>query len=83
MSPLIGAIMTTQSYRGTVRGRTILLDEETPLTEGAAVLVMPVADSPGSPAAIIAAIEASPRVPAEWVDKLERMIAEGRRPKET
>lgn len=43
-------------------------------------LVVPLADPPGSPKAVLAAIDASPRVPSEWVDELERLIADGRRP---
>jgi hypothetical protein len=34
----------------------------------------------GSPAAILAALEKLPKVPPEWVDELEQLIAEGRRP---
>jgi hypothetical protein len=72
--------MTRTVYRGVVRGGMILLDEETPLSEGTAVLVTPMASVPGSPAAIVAAMENSDKVPPEWVDELEQLIAEGRRP---
>ena len=72
--------MTTTAYRGVVRGGVVLLDKETPLTEGTEVLVTPVAGERGSSAAILAAMDNSPKVPAEWVDELERLIAEGRRP---
>lgn len=72
--------MIQTAYRGVVRGGVVLLDEETVLTEGTEVLVTPVAGTPGAPAAIIAAMENSPKVPAEWVDELEQLIAEGRRP---
>jgi hypothetical protein len=72
--------MTKTGYPGVVRGGVVLLDKETPLTEGTEVLVTPVAGASGSPAAILAAMENSPKVPAEWVDELERLIAEGRRP---
>lgn len=49
--------------------------------EGAALEVakMP-ASTPGSPAAVLAAVEAAPHVPSEWVDELEQLIASGRRP---
>jgi hypothetical protein len=72
--------MTRTAYRGVVRGGMIVLDEKTPLTEGTEVLVTPVARAPGSPAAIVAAVENSAKVPPEWVDELEQLIAEGRRP---
>jgi hypothetical protein len=56
------------------------LDPETALTDGTEVLVTPVTGPPGSGAAILAAADTSPKVPPEWVDELERLIAEGRRP---
>jgi hypothetical protein len=58
----------------------VVLDKETPLTEGTEVVVTPVVAATGSPAAILSATEATPRVPAEWVDELEQLIAQGRRP---
>jgi len=73
--------MTSGTYRGVVRGGTIVLRENAaPLTEGTEVLVTPVASTPGSPSAVVAAVENSPRVPSEWVDELEQLIAQGRRP---
>jgi hypothetical protein len=70
-----------KAYRGVVQGGTVvLLDEDASLKEGVEVLVTPVADTSGSLAAVFAALEASPRVPAEWVDELEQIIAQGRRP---
>ena len=72
--------MATRVYRGVVRHGTVVpRDSETPLAEGAEVLVTPVEGESGSGADVIAAIEASPRVPAEWVDELERIIENGRR----
>jgi hypothetical protein len=58
----------------------VLLEKDTPLTEGTEVLVTPVDGAPGSPGAILAALEKLPKVPHEWVDELEQLIAEGRRP---
>lgn len=72
--------MTNKAYRGVVRGGVVLLEKETSLTEGTEVLVTPVAGPAGSPAAILAAVENSPKGPAEWVDERERLIGEGRRP---
>lgn len=72
--------MTKTGYPGVVRGGVVLLDKETPLTEGTEVLVTPVAGARGSGAAIVAALETAPKVPAEWVDELEQLIAAGQRP---
>ena len=47
--------------------------------EGTEVVVTPVSDVRGSSEAIIAAMEAAPEVPSEWVDELEQLIAEGQR----
>lgn len=72
--------MINMAYRGVVRGGLVVLREEkNPLVDGTEVVVTPLADAPGSPAAILAAVEAAPRVPAEWVDELEQLIAQGRR----
>jgi hypothetical protein len=69
------------TYRGVMRGgMVVLLEQQPPLMDGTEVLITPVAASPGSSAAILAAMETVPRVPAEWVDELEQLIAEGRRP---
>lgn len=73
--------MTSAAYRGVVRGGTVvLLEKEPALTEGTEVLVTPVAGTPGTAAAVLAAVESSPQVPAAWVDELEQLIASGRRP---
>ncbi len=72
--------MAKTAYRGVVRGGVVLLGENTALTEGTEVLVTPLDGARGSPTAILAAMETSPKVPHEWVDELERLIAEGRRP---
>jgi hypothetical protein len=73
--------MANEVFRGVVRGGMVMLRPgETPLKEGTEVLVTPVAAAPGSPAAVLAAVERSPAVPAEWVDELEQLIAQGRRP---
>ncbi|HET6572975.1 MAG TPA: hypothetical protein VFG68_05180, partial [Fimbriiglobus sp.] len=53
---------------------------QAPLAEGVEVLVTPVGSPPGSPAAVLVAVESSPPVPAGWVDELEQLIAQGRRP---
>ncbi len=71
--------VTSTAYRGMVHGGVVVLDEKSPLTDGTEVVVTPVAVARGSGAAIIAALEKAPKVPADWVDELERLIAEGRR----
>jgi hypothetical protein len=64
-----------------VRGGVVVLrDPGPPPVEGTEVLVTPVAGPRGSPAVVVAAVEAAPRVPAAWVDELEQLIAQGRRP---
>jgi hypothetical protein len=73
--------MATTTYRGVIRdGRVVLHDPREPLADGTEVLVTPVADAVGSPAAVLAAVENAPHVPAAWVDELEQVIAHGRRP---
>jgi len=73
--------MRHEAYRGVVRGGTVVfLEKAPPLAEGTEVLVTPVTGTPGSPAAVLAALATSPQVPAEWVDELEQLIAQGRRP---
>jgi hypothetical protein len=58
----------------------VLLENDTRLAEGTEVLVTPVAGTRGSAAAVLAALAASPQVPSAWVDELEQLIAQGRRP---
>jgi hypothetical protein len=73
--------MTDPVYRGVVRGGVVVIREEgMPLTEGTEVFVTPAGDPRGSPAAVLAAVETSPPVPAAWVDELDQLIARGRRP---
>jgi hypothetical protein len=72
--------MTGGSYRGVVRGgQVVLLEHEVPLTDGTEVLVTPV-PTPGTSAAVLAALEAAPKVPAAWVEELEHLIEAGHRP---
>ena len=73
--------MARGSYHAVVRsGWIVLLDADNPLPEGTRVLVTPMGAEPGTPAAIVAALDAAPKVPKEWVDELERLIREGERP---
>jgi hypothetical protein len=73
--------MARSSYRGVVQGGAIvLLDADARLAEGMQVMVTPVAAGQGNGAALVAALDAAPRVPKEWVEELERVIQEGERP---
>jgi hypothetical protein len=73
--------MAKATFRGVVHGGKVeFLEKEPPLTEGTEVLVTPLALAPGTAAAVLAAVEAPPHVPVEWVDELEQVIAAGRRP---
>jgi len=73
----------TPTYRGVVRDGTVLLDEGSPLPDGTEVIVTPTAGglaNRGDPAALLAALKDAPHVPPEWVDELESLIDQGRRP---
>lgn len=74
--------MTNTAYRGVVRGGMVVPQHgETPLTDGTEVLVTRAAGPSGASAAVLAAVESLPPVPAaEWVDELEQLIAQGRQP---
>ncbi len=72
--------MTQTAYHGVVRDGVVLLDQGTPFVEGTEVLVTAASAPRGSAAAILTALENAPKVPPEWVDELEQIIAEGRRP---
>ena len=75
--------MTPAIIRGVVRGGTVLLDERSPLPDGTTVVVTPAPEASacrGDPAALLAALKAAPPVPADWVDELEALIEQGRRP---
>jgi hypothetical protein len=70
--------MNATICRGVVRGGTVVFLDPTPLAEGTEVVVLPVS-APGTPAAVLAAVQHAQHVPSEWVDELEQAIAEGRR----
>jgi hypothetical protein len=73
--------MTNPVYRGVVRGGVVVIEADAPpMSEGTEVLITPTADPRRSPAAVLAAVEAPPSVPAAWVDELDQLITRGRRP---
>jgi hypothetical protein len=72
--------MASAVAKGVVHGRTIVLDENAPaFPEGTEVVVV-LRPAPGTPAAVLAAMDAEPHVTPEDVDALESAIAAGRRP---
>lgn len=73
--------MPNTVIRGVVRGGVVVLhDAETLPVDGTEVLVSPAIDPPGTPKAVLDSLRASPPVASEWVDDLEQIIAQGRRP---
>ena len=73
--------MSQQSYHGIIQdGQVRLLDAVPPLPEGTPVLVTALPTPSGSGAAVIAAVDAAPHVPAAWVDELEQLIRASEQP---
>ncbi|HET6881690.1 MAG TPA: hypothetical protein VFI31_16120 [Pirellulales bacterium] len=73
--------MSQQSYHGIIQGGQVrLLDAVSPLPEGTPVLVTALPAPVGTGAAVIAAVDAAPCVPAAWVDELEQLIRAGEQP---
>jgi hypothetical protein len=72
--------MPASLCKGVVRGRSVILDKGARLPEGTRVVVTPVDPERGSPAAILAALAASPKVNPMDVDELERLIEAGKQP---
>ena len=71
--------MVPGTYRGKVKGGTVVLEGDVSLEDGTEVIVTPVLPKPGTGAAIVAAMAAAPQVPRECVDELERLIDERQR----
>jgi hypothetical protein len=69
--------MSLAPYRGRVANGQIILDE-TELPDGTEVEVWPVEERPGSPAALLRAMERAPQATADDVAELLRLIEEGR-----
>ena len=72
--------MLTTSYKGTVRGKTVVLDGDADLPDGTGVLVTPLPPPKGSPQAILEALRAFPPASHEAAEELRRLIREGKRP---
>ncbi|HZZ80546.1 MAG TPA: hypothetical protein VFE62_18730 [Gemmataceae bacterium] len=71
--------MSTATYRGVVRSGTVVPLDPMPLAEGTEVLIAPKEEPVGTSSAILAAAATAPRVPSDWVDELENLIAQGKR----
>jgi hypothetical protein len=72
--------MGNQTYRGVIKGGSVVLLETTaPLPDGTHVLVTPMDPQPGSAEAVLAAMAAEPHLTKEDVELLERSIEEGKR----
>jgi hypothetical protein len=72
--------MSSASYTGIVRGKSVVLeDAPMPLPDGTRVMVTPLPE-PGTPAALMAAIQAEPYLTAEDSAELERVLEAGRKP---
>jgi hypothetical protein len=72
--------MTSAIYHGIVRGGVVMLDDGNSLADGTEVQVTPVLGTEDNGPAIIAALDAAPSVPREWVEELQRLIDDGQRP---
>ena len=72
--------MAVFSYKGIVRGKTVVLGDEADLPEGTGVLVTPLPAMKGSPQAILEALEASRPISHEAAEELRRLITVNRQP---
>ncbi len=72
--------MAETVYKGTVRGRTVVFDDDVDLPDGTGVLVTPGASVEGSPQGVLAAAKAEPHVTQEDVAELLRLIDQGTQP---
>ena len=71
--------MADFSYKGVVRGKTVVLGADADLPEGTGVLVTPLPPGKGSPQAVLEALEASPPISQEAAEELRRLITENKR----
>ncbi len=72
--------MLTTSYKGVVRGKTVILDEDADLPEGTGVMVTPMSPPKGSPQAILEVLKSFTPASHEAAEELRRHIREGKRP---
>jgi hypothetical protein len=72
--------MTPTAYRGVVRDGVVVLQNGATLPDGTLVEVTTLAGGIGDSLALIAAMEAEPRLSVEDIAELRRAIAAGKRP---
>jgi len=72
--------MAVAQYRGVVKGRNVVLEEDPGLPDGTGVIVTPVRPVKGSPKALLAALKKSHGISRETGDELRRLIKEGKQP---
>jgi hypothetical protein len=63
------------TYKGIVKGNTVILEAGAELPDGAEVIITPMK---GTPAAVLAALDASPCLEPGDVEELLRRIEEGK-----
>jgi hypothetical protein len=68
------------TLHGRVKNGVVVLHNGDALPEGTLVQVTPLDHEAGNPLAVIAAMEAEPRLSAEDIAELRRAIAAGKRP---
>jgi len=69
-----------QTFRGVMKGQTlVLLEHAVPFPDGTLVEVRPLALEAGSPAAVLAAMEAEPHLTPTDVAELDSALAAGQR----
>lgn len=71
--------MRLSASKGVVRGSTVILQGGVSFPDGTEVLVTPLTAPPGSPAAVLAAMQQAPHLDSETVDEWERLMEEGKR----
>jgi hypothetical protein len=68
------------TIRGRVKNGVVVLQNPPPLAEGTLVQVTPLPEVAGNSLALIAAMEAEPRLTSEDIAELQRAISAGKRP---
>ncbi len=71
----------SETFRGVMKDHNlVVLEHPLPLPDGTPVEVTPLPRAPGTPEAVRAAMSSAPKLTAEDVAELDRVIAEGKRP---
>ena len=72
--------MSIASYRGVVRGKKVVLDDDMDLPDGTGVVVTPVERGAGCPGAVLTAAKAPPHLTQQETVEFLRGIEDGKRP---